>query len=614
MRLISDLETNGLLDTVSVIHCIVNKDPDTNQVWRYHDHPEIASRDGSIDDGIKQLQEADEVVFHNGIKYDAKVLLKLKGVALKKLYDTIVVSRLIWPELKPRDAAKAKQGKYPGKLVGKHSLEAWGYRLGNYKGDYKGPWDVFSVEMLDYCVQDIEVTHTLLKRIEAKQYSAEAIELEHDVQTIIAMQEDRGFAFNEAKAGTLYATLVKRRIELEAEFKKVFHPWYVDRGVFTPERDNKKQGYVAGAPFTRVELTEFNASSRDHIADRLINLYGWKPTEFTDSGKAQVDEKTMSPLKYPVTPLIMEYLLVDKRIGQIAEGKEAWLKAVRNGRIHGAVNTNGAVTGRMTHFKPNIAQVPKCGSPYGEECRELFEATAGWVLVGADAAGLELRCLAHYLARWDGGAYAKAVIQGKQEDQSDVHSLTAIAIGLDPQRIYTLGGKTGKGRDFAKTFIYAFLYGAGDAKLGSIVGRGAGAGRKLKLAFISKIPGMKDLKDAVAKACKRGFLVGLDGRRLHVRSEHAALNTLLQSAGAIVMKRALVNLHKGLTASAFIHARDYGYVANVHDEFQIETLPENAKHVGTSAVEAIRQAGTHFNFRCPLDGEYKVGANWSETH
>jgi DNA polymerase-1 len=614
VRLEFDLETDGFLDVMTRIHCMVVKDADTGEVFRFTEGGQLGC--AHLEIGVRMLMEADEVWGHNILKFDLPALLKifpwfvLKASCVRR--DTMVLSRLIWASIKERDIKAVKRG-FPGKLVGKHSLEAWGHRLGNYKGDFKGPWDTLTQEMLDYCVQDIEVTDDLRARIEKKQYAVEATELEHEVQRIIATQEQFGFCFNTAKAAELYARLSAKRDELTARLKAAFPAWEV-RTPFTPKANNKARGYVKGVPTFKVKVIEFNPASRDHIADRLTTLYGWKPMQFTDGGKPQVDESTLSPLKYPTVPLLMEYLLVEKRIGQLAEGKEAWLKHVKNGRIHGAVNPMGAVTGRMSHFFPNVAQVPKVGSPYGEECRELFEVPPGFKLVGADAAGLELRCLAHYLAKWDEGAYARAVIEGKQEDKSDVHSLTALALGLEPQQLYTLGGKTGKGRDFAKTFIYAFLYGAGDEKLGSIVGKGAGAGRQLKKAFIEKIPGMKALRKAVEIAAKRGYLVGLDGRHIHVRSSHAALNSLLQGAGAIVMKKALVILDAALTARGLIRFRDYSFVANIHDEFQIQVKEELANEVGRLAVQSIRDAGSHFKFRCPLDGEYKVGNNWKDTH
>jgi DNA polymerase I-like protein with 3'-5' exonuclease and polymerase domains len=233
--------------------------------------------------------------------------------------------------------------------------------------------------------------------------------------------------------------------------------------------------------------------------------------------------------------------------------------------------------------------VPSVRSPYGGECRELFTAPEGKVLVGCDASGLELRCLAHYLFPWDDGKYAKTILEG------DIHTANQKAAGLDT-------------RDQAKTFIYATLYGAGDAKIGSIVGGSSKDGKRLKANFKKNLPAYSHLVKAVeAKVTSVGSLNGLDGRKLPCRSAHSALNLLLQSAGAVIMKQALVNF----VGKA---KKDYELHANVHDEVQFSCEAEEADTLGNEFVSAIRQAGDDLNFNCPLDGEYQVGNNWKETH
>jgi DNA polymerase I-like protein with 3'-5' exonuclease and polymerase domains len=286
---------------------------------------------------------------------------------------------------------------------------------------------------------------------------------------------------------------------------------------------------------------------------------------------------------------LCDYLLITKRLGQVAEGNQAWLKLHRNGVIHGSVNTNGALSGRCTHQNPNVAQVPAVRAPYGEECRSCFTAPEGKVLVGVDASGLELRCLAHYLHSWDKGAYAKEILEG------DIHTANQQAAGLET-------------RDQAKTFIYAFLYGAGDAKIGTIVGGNSADGKRLKKAFMSKIPAIKRLLDAVSGSLeRRPFLVGLDGRELPCRSQHSALNLLLQSAGAVIMKQALVEFVR-------LANKPYKLHANVHDEVQFSCDEEHAEELGRCFVNAIIKAGMVLKFRCRLDGEYNIGKNWAETH
>jgi DNA polymerase I len=597
VRYIFDIETDGLLEDVTKIHCLVLKDIDTGKVQTFVQHDEPVAH--NVADGLKLLEKADLIIGHNVIKFDIPVIQKLyPKFTHGAVRDTLVLTRLIWSNIKDHDADLMRKGKLPTKLFGSHSLEAWGHRLGNYKGDFKGPWDVCTQEMIDYCVQDVGVTHSLYEKILSKEYAEEAIQLEHDVAWLMAKQERNGFCFDEPKAADLYATLSQRRSDLERDLKAEFGSWEVRLPDFTPKRDNKKMGYKAGVAVPRSKTVEFNPSSRDHIADRLITLYGWKPTEFTDGGKPKVDETTISGLDYPPCKLLTEYLTVQKRIGQLAEGDQAWLKLVRKGKIHGSINTNGAVTGRATHAYPNIAQVPSSGSAYGPECRALFTVPEGWSLVGADAAGLELRCLAHFMAKYDGGQYGEVLLTG------DIHTQNQEAAGLET-------------RPQAKTFIYAFLYGAGDAKIGSIVGGGPEAGKKLKSRFLAKTPALKRLKESVGAAAQRGYLLGLDGRKLHVRSQHAALNTLLQSAGALVCKKWLVILEERLGEIGLKHGwdGDYAFCAWVHDEVQIACRDADIAHqVAAEAVSAVAKAGDFFNFRCPLDGDSKIGKHWGETH
>jgi len=277
----------------------------------------------------------------------------------------------------------------------------------------------------------------------------------------------------------------------------------------------------------------------------------------------------------------------------IVEGKNSWLNMVRDGRIHGEIITNGAVTGRATHRNPNVAQTPAVKVPYGKECRSLFSADRGDVLVGVDVSGLELRMLAHFMSKWDDGAYGREVIDG------DVHTANQLAAGLET-------------RDQAKTFIYAFLYGAGAAKIGSIVGKGAKDGQLLKQRFLEKTPALNQLIRAVQAAANRGYLVGLDGRHLRIRSAHAALNTLLQSAGALVCKQWMVEVDMMLTQQQLL--AKVHQVAWIHDECQFSCDPDIADQFGKLAIDCIRKAGDAFNIKVPLTGEYKIGSSWADTH
>lgn len=638
-----DLETDGLYDDVTRIHCLVIKDTDTGEVWRFRQNSVM----NTIEEGLRFLaagQSAEcPLVAHNGIKYDIAVIRKLYPwftINEDWMVDTMIVTRLIYPDLWDTDAKLHIRGHLPGNLKNRHSLEAWGFRLASkglvnvLKSDYDGDptiadederkarkWERWNEAMETYCVQDVEVCCALFLFLIAKDYSAMAIRLEHDVAWIIARQERYGFLFDQERAAQLYSMLVKRRLELEAELKVSFLPFYQRDGkLFTPKRDNGPMGYTAGAPITKLKLVEFNPGSRDHIANRLTTLFGWEPLEFTDDGKPKVDETVLASLNYPQAALLREYFVVDKRIGQVAEGNEAWLKRVgKDGRMHGSVNTNGAVTGRMTHSHPNMGQVPANHSPYGEECRACFIVPKGKVLVGADADALELRDLAGYMAAYDGGAYIEVVLRGDKKQGTDMHSVNCRALGMDP-KVAQFTTEDTTGRDVAKTWFYAFIYGAGDEKLGVILIHVKGdpakkRGGKSRKDFLANLPALGQLVKAVkAKVKSQKFLKGLDGRRLQVRSQHAALNTLLQSAGAVQMKMALVILDRDLKAMGLVPGVHYEFVANVHDEWQIEVDEDKGDIVGKAAVEAIRKAGEVFSFRCPLAGEYKIGRNWAETH
>lgn len=587
-RLVFDLETDGLLDEVTRVHSLCAVDLDTDELHSFG--PD------RIAEGLDLLRGADELVAHNGIKYDMAVLDKLFGFRTEALIrDTLVLTRLIYSHVREIDGERLAEG-FPRNLYGSHSLEAWGHRLGLHKGDFKGPWETWTPEMQTYCEQDVRVTAALYRYLKPHDYSAEAIDLEHDVATLCAKMERNGFPFDIEKAGKLQARLAQRREELRQALQEMIPPWELEEP-FTPKVNNAKLGYQKGIMCIKKHTVTFNPASRHHIADRLKAKYGWQPDEVTETGMAKIDDEVLAKLDFPEAKLLAEYFMVEKRLGQLAEGNAAWLKLEKGGRIHGSYNTNGAVTGRATHAYPNIAQVPGNRSPYGHECRELFHVPRGWIQVGADMSGLELRCLAGYMAHFDGGAYARVVTEG------DVHTANQMAAGLET-------------RDQAKTFIYAFLYGAGDAKIGSVVGKGPGTGKRLKAEFLAKTPALKTLRERVSQSAAKGYLKGLDGRRLYVRSAHAALNTLLQSAGALLCKSWIVDLDRRLRAEGLRHGwdGDFTFLAWVHDEVQIACKEGLEDVVGRMAIEAAQQSGDRWNFRCPLTAEYRSGRNWSETH
>lgn len=633
--LIADIETDGLLDQMTQIHSIVLKCLETGEVFSCTDHS-----NRKIDVGVQLLAEADTVVFHNGIKFDIPAIQKLYpqfDLPKDRVVDTLVLSRLIFPTdvLRDRDW---KLKRVPKKLKGSHSLEAWGYRLGVLKGDYgskESAWDKWTPEMQEYCEQDVEVTEKLFLRLmrEADEvmsdgkpaFGLECRELEHRVQWIIARQERHGFAFDQDKADELLRQLLSDRAEIEGQLQSVFKPMYLPKGPeFIPKRDNAKLGYVEGAPLQKIELTVFNPGSRAHVARWLKAIHGWVPKEKTETGLPKVDETVLERLPYPEAKLLARYFTIQKRLGQLSEGDNAWLKHVTpKWRIHGSVTTNGAVTGRMTHSHPNIAQVPANHAAYGALCRSCFRAGVGYKLVGCDADGLELRDLAGYMAHFDGGSYIQTVLEGDKAQGTDMHSVNTRAIGLDPTKEYTINGQTKSGRDIAKTWFYGFIYGAGDEKLGTIVGKPAGnkakaQGKADRQKFLKNLPALKKLTERVkGRAEEQGFIRGLDGRRLTIRHQHAALNTLLQSAGAIQMKQALVILDDTLQSDlGLVPGKDYEFVANIHDEVVIEVIDKDniPNRVLAVAEDSIRLAGEHFKFRCPLSGSGAVGDTWSEIH
>jgi DNA polymerase-1 len=608
-RVIFDIETDGLLDSLTAVWCIVCRDVDTGEVRTFG--PE------EIHQGVEFLLSCEEIIGHNIIDFDIPALKQLgylKG-PLPKVTDTLVMSRLINTTLSDHDRIRnLKEEVIPLKIIGSHSLKAWGYRLGCHKGEYlqEHGYDHYSEGMLVYCIQDTEVTYQLFHKLDKEGWDTRCLTLEHEFATIISGMSRHGFSFDKDKARDLYVTLSCRKLELKEELQAMFPAdelemkstlWRASDGSLHQYRKEAREaGFkdcdIEKGPY-KTKLIPFNPASRDHIADRLQRL-GWKPREMTNEGKPKVDETILSKVRLKTgqqaVKMLNEYLMLVKRMGQLADGQQAWIKLEKKGRMHGRVNTNGAITGRCTHSNPNVAQVPRCGSPYGTKCRELFKASDGYTLIGCDAAGLELRCLAHYLAPYDDGDYTRKLLE------SDIHVENQKAAGLPT-------------RDAAKTFIYAFLYGAGDAKVGEVIGKGRAAGRTIKETFLKALPALAKLKACISNTLSdRDFLKGLDGRRLFIRSEHAALNTLLQSAGAVIMKQATVELSRSLTEIGLSRGSDWEFVAHVHDEFQMEVRPQHAETVKSASVTAIREAGRILGFRCPLDGEARAGANWAETH
>lgn len=581
MKIFFDIETNGLWPEVDKVHCIS---------WKHL--PEVKDWEGTTHDVEtilkvwNALEISIELIGHNIIDYDLPVLKKVYGWEPKpevKITDTLVMSRLIYTEDKAM----------------RHSLDAWGVRLGYPKVQHED-WTTYTPEMAKRCEGDVEITYKLYQNLLEQKFSEQSIDLEMDVAKIISRQTKYGVGFDEEEGGKLYALLLGLKEAKHKELRNLFCGFYQNKGEFTPKRDDKKRGYGAGCKFTRIKFTEYNPGSRDHNIYCFKRKYNWKPKALTKNGNVAFDEDVLKNLKYPEAKPLMEYLVLNKRISSLAEGDTALLKMVKNGRMYGQVVTNGAVTGRMTHFNPNLGNIVATYSAYGKEFRALFgipnAEKNSKSLVGCDASGLELRCLAGYLKRFDKGTYIKYAVDG-----TDIHGINRKNCGI-------------KDRDTMKTFYYAYIFGASDIKLGKILGGGRQLGTQARMKLEVSLPALKRLKDSILDRLKtRDYLKGLDGRRLHIRSPHAALNTLCQGAGAVIMKKALV-ICDSMLQDKYVPGIDYEFVLNVHDEWQIECNAEYAKDIGETSVLAMEQAGRDLKFPCPITGEYKIGKRWNETH
>lgn len=547
-RVVLDIETDAI--DATVVHCIVAQDLDTGAVDTWYGE--------SIKDFPAWSENVDVFVMHNGVSFDAPVVNRLTGsnIPLSKIRDTLILSQL-----------------YDPSLEGGHSLEAWGQRLGYPKIEFND-FAYFSEEMLKYCKQDVVVTVKLYEHLlpQMKKYSGKSIELEHQVRAIVDKQEENGFTLNIPEASCLVARLSEEATVIEEEMQGIFPP-------IVTERYSEKTGKRL-----KDNVEVFNPASRQQIGKRLIEK-GWKPKNFTPTGHPIVDEGTLKDVNIPEAQKIAQYLLLQKRVSQV----KSWLDVVEeDGKVHGRVITLKAITGRMAHNSPNMAQVPAVYSPYGKECRQVWMTSSDkYKLLGCDASSLELRCLAHYMGD---KKFTDEVVGG------DIHTANQKAAGLPS-------------RDSAKTFIYALIYGAGPAKIGSIVGGGAKEGKKIMDKFMSNMPALKTLRDKVDRASGTGYIRGLDGRLLKVRQQHAAMNLLLQGAGAIICKEWLRQI-------TLMTQRDYDYnlVASIHDEYQFEVRVDQAERFGELTQRAMKQVEKTLSVNCPLDSEYKIGNNWAETH
>ena len=722
--LIFDIETDGLLPTMTRIHVLCIREYETGQVWTFRRN----KREDTIAKGVAMLQNARCVVGHNIAGFDLQAIeLIFPDFMLHPdciVQDTLVIVRVIFADQRDKDYRLWERGKLPGNLIGSMQLEAWGHRLRLQKGDYKKEmeakakelgitleeditrfvWGTWNQPMEDYCVLDVDVTTALWRKIEEEDYPAGPLDFEHDAHQMAIMIEENGWPFDIRRAEKLADDIEDEMEELakkaedhygfwfSPDKKKIVKPQWED-----PDGKNAKKKYeepVAeygedysravwgrvveakttrkfksiwrinpktgersinnnvdeGALYCPVKIKDFKPTSRHHIIDRFTTVHDWAPNDFTDTGQPSVNDDVLRGLigKVPMAEELAEIFYLAKRLGQIATGKESWLNHVaEDGAIHHRLNVGGTISGRCAHSNPNIAQVPKVvavpafnkdgtfnskafdengvampwaipsykdGKPkgailtgregkHGYDCRRLFYVPKGWRLVGCDLSGIELRCLANLTAPHDGGFLINQILEG------DIHEVNRQAAGLDT-------------RDKAKTFIYALVYGAGFAKIGSIVDPLAGyeeqvlIGKRLVEQFYTKLPGLGTVVKMIKKQAKRGWVEGIDGRRLLVRAMHAALNLRLQSDGAMIAKKWM------LTSDDYFHEQgwkhgwdgDYAFLAFVHDELQVAVREEHTELAKSLLIEAAAAAGEYFNFAMKVDAEAKDGINWAQTH
>lgn len=757
-RLVFDAETDGLLDQVTVCHCVVVRDYDTGQRWVFRKN----KKEDTIHKLFALLDEAEEIWGHNIVAYDIPMLELLFGYQPSaRIRDTLVLARLLFPDQKDKDFRLFEAGKLEGKLIGRHTLDSWGQRLGMFKGDYKAikeaiglergylkdseemrlwVWGTWTTELEDYCVNDVDVTCLLVKMIESREAAPEAVYVQHRLADLMARQQENGFPFDKPRAIILAGELAEEQVDLEGKLAISFPGRFIPKkrmdtapvgrnvngGEFPdfwdcaerpgeenyslaqvieeqiPDRrwygypeckpkdalnfkDPLRARYSAGAHYTPIVWQDFKPTSRPQITDRLQEM-GWEPEDedYTEKGNVKANDVILRRIveRFPVAEDLADLLAIRKLMGQLADGKQAWLKVYNEatGCIHAYVNPCGAVTTRATHAFPNLAQVPavrkkktkfgqlvQIANPrgiirpnakfkngpvlvmvkgqrcddwhllprtyqaeeeivqkgkaaageereleiiilglkggWGYECRSLFTVYEGWKLVGSDLAGIELRCLAHEMAKYDGGAYGQVLLEG------DIHSENQRLAGLDM-------------RDTAKTFIYAFLYGAGDEKIGRIISplsspvQQAKMGKELKAKFLKNLPALNKVIRDIQRQAGRKFLEGLDGRRLFVRSKHAALNTDLQGMGATIANWWLIFIEDDLYDAGLTYGWDGDFVfcAWVHDEVQIACREGLEEQIMEICIKAAIRTGEYLKFALPVEASASNGYAWHETH
>ena len=583
MRVVFDIETDGL--DATVIHVLVAKEVGVKGNYVIRSPKAFA----------KFAEGVTEWIAHNGLGFDIPVIEKLWGykIPLSKTIDTLVLSRLFDPQRK-----------------GGHSLKVWGERLGDFKDEFSD-WSAYSEEMKEYCKQDVHVTELLYEHLmkEGSKFSKKSIRLEHAVHFIMCEQEKNGFELNVELAQEIYTVCLKETQRIEADIKEFMVPIAVPvkEVVLRYKKDGSihnnqlLEGQNVQGDYTKIMWEEFNLGSPKQINKRLDRL-GWKPTVKTKSG----DSYKVCPENLATIPDDAPQAVKGLKAWKVLETRwklaQEWLeKAQGDGRVHGTVITTGAVTHRAAHRGPNMANIPsvphgkdgilwKMDGMYAAECRQVFKVPEGKLLVGTDAAGIQLRVLAHYM---NDPVYTEQVIDG------DIHTFNMNALG-----------RFCKDRPTAKTFIYAFLLGAGVGKIAEILGCNAAQANKSMQNFYEALPTLKRLKSEASRAASMGWMKGLDGRILTIGSDHLALSVYLQGGETVIMRLANVFWQRQAKKEGI----NFKQCAWVHDEWQTEVDEDQAHRLGEIQVQSIVDAGKFFKLNCPMDGEAKIGKNWLETH
>jgi DNA polymerase I-like protein with 3'-5' exonuclease and polymerase domains len=615
LGVIFDLESDGLLEAVTCVHCIVISELGNDRVHEYG--PD------RIAEALEHLARADTLIGHNIQSYDLLVLCKLYRWAPRpacRIVDTLIASRSILPHLPDIDSEVASRAKDKafGQIRGKYSLEAWGVRLGVAKiGAELEDWSRWSPEIQARCVGDVIICKRLWQFLQPDGYPRAVLELEHGVATICDQITADGVPFDTVAAGQLRESWEARRAALEAQLRKQFP-------------------------------TVKNLNSRVQIG-ALLEARGWHPEQRTEKTKRPVIDDTVLealPAIYPEFTGLAEHYILGRRLGQLTNGAQAWIGNVHpDGRIHGGLIHIGTPHSRAKHLQPNMAQIPnhKKGSPFAAECRALFRHPGDWVFVTCDQSNLQDRGFAHYLAAYDGGAYARAFADGV-----DQHWQTAIALGLVPAGTARDKTRTSKVhtaiREGAKTFRYAFLFGAGALRAGQIIAHIVRAliaidpkdalsakfwagdkhpseavlrqtGKRVLDRFVTATPGLRRLRANLStEHRRRGWLEGLDGRRVPTEADYKALNRIVTASEAIICKRWLVDVHAELCTRFRYGPDGDAYLALwVHDELVVCCRPTIAEQVGELLVRHARKAGAYYGFRVPLDAEFKIGRDWAGT-